>query len=186
MGTKLRWLIPICLVFVLNVVMSGTIESAQEATQTPSSPLSTSTPASDGSIVHIVEPGQSLWTIALMYSILESDLKRLNGIPESSNLIFPGDRLIIREAVAGGEETPGTPEATWTPTPTNTPEPVHTRVYAGATVRVRIANIESGRQTDALVQAPGLPPAEDDNRFWYISGIALVALVSVILLSRKK
>lgn len=84
-------------------------------TARPYIPLVTSTPNADGSIVHIVQPGQALWNIAAIYKVPLADLLSLNGLTENS-FIYPGDKIIIRKA----EITPTT-ELTEPPTPTLTP-----------------------------------------------------------------
>ncbi len=73
----------------------------------------TVTPQPDGSIVHIVEEGQTLWTIAAVYGIDLAELLSLNGMTEDS-FVHPGDRVIVR---AG-------PTATATVAPTATPSPM--------------------------------------------------------------
>jgi uncharacterized protein YkwD len=79
-------------------------------------PIYLSTPASDGSIIHTVQPGQTLWTIAAVYGIDLADLLELNGLRESS-LLHPGDEIIV--------QLPST--ATPSPAPTLTPWPTSTR-----------------------------------------------------------
>ncbi|MEM7330611.1 MAG: LysM peptidoglycan-binding domain-containing protein [Chloroflexota bacterium] len=55
---------------------------------------------------HIVQSGQSLWSLALLYDIKFADLLLFNGLNETS-LLQPGDELIIR--LAPGEAPPPTP-----------------------------------------------------------------------------
>jgi len=85
-------------------------------------PVVTATPQDDGSIVHTVKYGQTLYTIAVWYGVTTDQIKTLNGL--TSNTIYEGDKLIIR----------GTPTITVTPTvtptvfrptrtPTATPQP---------------------------------------------------------------
>lgn len=79
----------------------------------------TSTPNSDGSIVHVVQTGESLISIAEAYGVSVEEIKVLNNL--SSDEIFAGDTLIIRPAATV------TPTGTATATATNTPEPTSTR-----------------------------------------------------------
>ncbi len=74
------------------------------------------TPKSDGSVVHIVQPGETLFTISLAYKTTVDGLKSLNRL--SSDLIYPGDTLII--FLARPTETVA-PTETETPAPTATP-----------------------------------------------------------------
>ncbi|MFO7321980.1 MAG: LysM peptidoglycan-binding domain-containing protein [Chloroflexota bacterium] len=52
-------------------------------------------PAEDGSIVHSVEAGQTVWAIAMRYGVDPNEILALNRLTEHS-ILQPGDRLIIR------------------------------------------------------------------------------------------
>src|SRR5690606_27282848 len=52
-------------------------------------------PAEDGSIVHSVEAGQTVWAIAMRYGVDPNEILALNRLTEPS-ILQPGDRLIIR------------------------------------------------------------------------------------------
>jgi hypothetical protein len=68
----------------------------------------------DGSIVHTVESGQTLWTIAAVYQVELQTIFDLNNL-NSSSFVFPGDQIIIRAAGSYPTETPDQtpiPEAT--------------------------------------------------------------------------
>jgi LysM repeat protein len=81
--------------------------------------VQTATPMPDGSIVHIVQPGQNLILIAKAYGVLVLEIKDLNNL--TSDNIYVGDKLIIRKA-----STPGpTSTATATGTPTRAATPTH-------------------------------------------------------------
>lgn len=72
----------------------------------PVAPVVIAEPREDGSIVHLVDSGQSFWVIAARYEIPLSQLYLYNNLNEES-LITPGDELIIR--LADGQEPPPTP-----------------------------------------------------------------------------
>ena len=94
------------------------------------------TPQEDGSIVHTVQAGQTLWTIAAVYNVPLDQLRKLNNLAETP-LLHPGDRLIIQAALATAPpkvtqtstavtprpELPTPPLATRTPAPTATSPP---------------------------------------------------------------
>ena len=74
--------------------------TAPAAAQAPSAasgalPVLQATPMPDGSIVHTVQAGQTLWTVAAVYDIALAELLQLNGSTENS-LLHPGDELLIR------------------------------------------------------------------------------------------
>jgi hypothetical protein len=70
------------------------------------------TPRPDGCRVHIVQPGDTLFGIALQYGIPMEDLERLNaGSLGPNKMIFVGQELVL-----------SCPTATPTPLPTPTPE----------------------------------------------------------------
>jgi len=82
-------------------------------------PVVANTPGADGSILHVVQPGETLWAIAAAYDLSVDDLLTLNGLAESA-VLYPGDSLIVRPAFT---PTPVTPTATSTrePAPTRIP-----------------------------------------------------------------
>lgn len=130
---------------------SGNTSGATQATPLPGSlplgptatleimmPIQVATPAADGAIIHVVEQGQFLITIAEVYKISLADLFRLNNLTDQS-VIYPGEKLLIKVADRTPEPTPietvepTTPPApTPTPTrrPTHTPRPTRTEVNA--------------------------------------------------------
>ena len=71
----------------------GSSNSAQAALN----PLVVASPNPDGSLVHKVQPGQTLWTISAAYQVSLADLLQLNGYTESS-YIFPGDEVLVKPA----------------------------------------------------------------------------------------
>lgn len=57
----------------------------------------TSTPNSDGSILHVVQVGQTLVGIATIYQLPLKDLLEMNGLTMQS-IIQPGDHIIVKSA----------------------------------------------------------------------------------------
>jgi uncharacterized protein YkwD len=149
---------------------------------TPLYPIVVATPLPDGSIVHIVQPGQSLWSIAAVYKISLADLQMLNKLT-SSNTIYIGQKILIKppEITATGATTVtsspqlSTPISPATRTPTSgitkvvTSHPALTQVEE-ISVKVNMPESPKSKMDPFLLLIAGL----------IFSGTALVILGSVI------
>jgi uncharacterized protein YkwD len=80
-------------------------------------PVQIATPMPDGSIVHTVQSGQTLWTIAAIYKIDLQELLKLNHFNEGT-FIYPGQKVLIK-----GPDALPTPTASQTAIPTSTRKP---------------------------------------------------------------
>jgi LysM repeat protein len=84
-----------------------------EVTPVAPTPLVSMTPRLDGSIVHVVGYGQTLWEIALAYGATVDQLRAWNNLPEGSSDIYAGQKLLVRPAgLALPSETPAPGAAT--------------------------------------------------------------------------
>lgn len=103
----------------------GTVVTATSAVSQIVVPVTTATPQPDGSVIHIVQSGQSLWSIATAYGTKIDTIKQLNGL--TSDSIYNNQELVVYPA--GSMPTP-LPTATLTPTsaPTLTPTMTPTAV----------------------------------------------------------
>ncbi|UCH60718.1 MAG: LysM peptidoglycan-binding domain-containing protein [Anaerolineales bacterium] len=143
-------------------------------------PIQAATPAPDGSITHVVQPGQTLIGIATVYQIEFSELLRLNNLTTSS-LIFPGDRLVIRPA----EPTPTLATATPT-TLSSTPTRVASTARATRTPRATPTSVQAQTITPQLGQ--NLPveeatlPAENASWDPVLIFIAILTAAGAILI----
>jgi LysM repeat protein len=83
-------------------------------------PGPTATPHPDGALVHLVQPGDSLFGLSLQYNVPMDQILQLNGLTKDSFIV------IGRELVISAPATTATPEPTLAPkiTPTPTPEQV--------------------------------------------------------------
>jgi LysM repeat protein len=126
--------------------------AGQPAAQAQIGAFPTATPLADGSIVHIVQDGDNLATIAETYGVSMAEIRALNGKAPTSNLIFPGEALLIKTAPPPTETptiTPTQPRPTRTPTPfrpTRTPAPTRTASATPqptATVNPMVAGTEA-------------------------------------------
>lgn len=73
------------------------------------------TPKPDGSITHLVQPGETLWSIAIAYKTTINEIKSINRLVDDN--IYPGNILTI--VISKPTSTP-TATATVTPFPTST------------------------------------------------------------------
>jgi len=137
-------------------------------------PVTKADPRPDGSIVHIVRTGQTLWTIAAVYEVPLEQVMELNGNNET---IYPGDEVTVAPAGSAPTVTPTT-DLNATPIPSWTPTPLPTRAL---------------RPSDQLAQAQGTPvqlaaqsnlSAEQqakaaNSTVYLVVGIALVSIIAV-------
>mgnify|MGYP005813962501 CR=1 FL=1 len=123
------------LLMVAPVQAFGGLQSNQQPQQevTPDvSYIITSTPNPDGSIVHVVKEGETLWAISLAYGVTGEQIQVNSGNSPAATEVYIGQVLIIKlpdPATATPENTATptriTPSAT-TPRPTRTPHPTKT------------------------------------------------------------
>ena len=114
-------------------------------------PVTVAQPGEDGSIFHIVEIGQALWSIAMAYEVTVEELLALNSLSGNA-VIYEGQPLLVRPAF-----TP-TPSPTTTQTlrpPTRTPIPAQTAQIISTKIPEEIEPTENGflgfdRQTMGL------------------------------------
>jgi len=91
----------------------------------------TATPGADGTIIHVVQYGQTLWGIAEAYGIALTDLLTLNNLTEDS-AIWPDEQLVIFQGT--GETYTPTPTEIITEEPTLTPTPTRRPVQTEAAI----------------------------------------------------
>jgi len=60
--------------------------------------VSPQAPRADGSIVHVVSQGDTVWAIGVAYGVHPYDIIALNELPERGLFIRPGQELLIRAA----------------------------------------------------------------------------------------
>jgi LysM repeat protein len=78
-----------------SAASSGATNLSVAPTEAAFFPVVVATPRPDGSVVHEVQAGQSLWSIAATYGIALPDLLALNGFTNNT-FIFPGDKILIK------------------------------------------------------------------------------------------
>jgi uncharacterized protein YkwD len=98
---------------------TNTSAAATEAINQIMMPVVTATPNPDGSVVHVVQQGQSLWSIAIAYGTHIDILQKLNNLGDSIS-IYDGEKLKMPsvDPPSTPTVTPTLPLATSTITPT--------------------------------------------------------------------
>ena len=92
-------------------------------------PVSIATARPDGDVIHEVNYGQSLWSIAIAYGVRIEEIKRLNNLTE--NEVWSNQKLLVQKAATQPVSTltasasPATPVNSSPPSPTRslTPTP---------------------------------------------------------------
>jgi len=128
----------------------------------------TSTPQADGSIYHIVQPGESLWVISNAYGIPGSEIMVLNGNSPEAEEVYIGQVLLIRRANTPTPTSnvtltplPTTPHPTVfvpsrTPIPTKTPLPTPTPTQPPSTTQILFGDSQKVGLTMAAISIVGL------------------------------
>jgi LysM repeat protein len=141
------------------------------AYNTPISTKVPNTPNADGSVIYIVQPGDTALGIALAYGISLKDLLVLNGLTEKS-VIYPRQKIIIRPIF--------TPTATFPPsTPTQHPT---------ITLWVISTLTPTSTETSTLpmpIPVPGLPASTARNTVILIGFSALIIAALLVLIGSR-
>jgi len=136
-------------------------------------PVTVATTNEDGSIIHEVEIGQALWSIAAAYEVTVDQLLAINDLSANA-VINEGQMLLARPAYT---PTPS-PTITQTPrTPTRTPIPAQT----AQAVKTQIPNSE-----DSIFSFLGLDRQAMGLALILISGIGLVLIIVGTMAKDKK
>ncbi len=155
------------------VLDAGLTTGGTPVAYTPPAPLNPitptlipNTPNADGSIVHIVQPGDTLGSIYMAYNVPLADILKLNGLTLKST-IYPNQKIIIRAAFT---PTPTQPTSTPTIRPTDTPWPTSTPSATNSVI------------PPTPTPSPGLPVSAATEAVGVIilAALALAGLVAVL------
>jgi len=111
-----------------------------------SMPVAVSTAKPDGDVIHEVQYGQTLWSIAVQYNTTIAELKRLNNLPD--NTISPGWKLLIQKGATQPAPMADTsPDANAAVTSTETKYPTAIPFYTTTpTVTAAVPTVPLGQQ----------------------------------------
>lgn len=150
--------------------------------QTPATPLvyapplaSTAipnTPLPDGEIWHIVQPGETLWLIAITYGVKVAEIRQLNGMSEAE-AIYPNEKLLIRK----GSGVTATPEAAASPSPTAYTSPSPTASLPPL--------LPSATPPPAVTPSAAFDQLSRQNSILAVAVIVLAALLLAVLFARS-
>jgi LysM repeat protein len=163
---------------------SGSTGSAPAATQIALVPLTTATPNANGSIVHEVGYGQSLWSIAIAYGTKIDEIRNLNGLPAGSTDIYAGQRLVVRPAgayEAPSGLTPTEPETLDTPLSTS-PAPTLTPTTGSA---ASITPADTPTATPGPTRAPLINTAGSLSTRLLALALILIGVLGVVWVVRS-
>jgi len=144
---------------------------------TPRAPLNPNTPTivpntpnPDGSIVHIVQPGDTLGSLSMAYNVPLATILSQNALTLKST-IFVGQKIIIRTA---NTATPTQPTSTPTIPPTMTPWPTSTTTSTATAL------------PPSPTPSPSLPVKTAGGAVIAIVAAALVLAGLIAILGRKR
>ena len=153
----------------------GTPGAATGLTATPNiiAAVVVSTPQGDGKVIHVVQAGQALSSIAVAYGVKIADIRALNSIAVDNNKLYVGQKLLIR---LGNTATP-------TETITDTPLPPTRTLMPSSTKGTPLAtNTRLATQTQTpLPLLPKMPSLGSNQR--QSIGIILVVVCGLGLAS---
>jgi len=149
------------------------------------------TPQAVGIMVHVVQPGDSLYSIAMTYETTISDIRSRNGIAQNNDVIYPGEKLLIRVAF-----TPtASPAPTGTDVPsTSTPAPTGTLELQSPTPAPSRTLPISPSLSPSLTPSPQqtAPASNDSNSpppiamiMLIIGGLGLAGVIAFFLLRKN-
>ncbi|MEX1071937.1 MAG: CAP domain-containing protein [Anaerolineales bacterium] len=173
-------------VAVTGYIAGGTAPStsSQPAAAQPAAPVmipvTIAEPQADGSLVHIIRQGQTLWTVAAVYEVPLQQIIDLNGYSESQ-IIFPGDQVIVAPAgtVAPAQAEPSPtieePEPTEEPTIAPTAEATSQQLAA-------LQSENNGGAPEVIVLTSEQAESQNNTMKWVV-GLALASILGVIVAS---
>jgi uncharacterized protein YkwD len=163
-------------------IAGGSYPSGQaphpQANQPPSfqvAPVTTGTPLPDGTLIHVVGPGQTLWTIAAIYGVDLDTLMTMNGLT-SASVLHEGDRIIIQPSWTPAPSAVPTESVTATPNATPSPE---------SSAAAPIPSLSPTPTLAPLVSLPRLTPSIRPGSMILIGLGAILVLSGVLLAFRR-
>lgn len=154
-------------------------QAAPQAAAPVMIPVTKAEPQADGSIVHIIRQGQTLWTVSAVYEVPLQQIIDLNGYTESQ-IIFPGDEVIVAPA---GSAAP--PQAEPSPTAEEEPTATASAVPKAAPTSQELAALQSANDNaaPAVIILTSEQAKSQNNTVKWVVGLALASILAVIVAS---
>ena len=137
--------------------------------------VQTVTPSENGSLVHVVRNGQSMWSIAIAYGVHIIDLQRLNGYLDDQYTLWEGQKLRIPARTATAAVETATPAHAQQPTETATVPPEPTQAEPTAIAADAIPATGSDMEQGALADQGAL------REQWIFNILIILAVVGAAL-----
>jgi LysM repeat protein len=161
-----------------NFSASTKTNLSQQTTATPPLVIEaviTTTSQPDGSIIHEVQPGQSLWAIAIAYGIKIVDIVSWNKLSPDSPVVFIGQKLVVH----------GTSTITLSPTVTFTSHPITRTATPSKTPRPtqpsRTPTLTATPTHEPLIPTmPPMNPQVQSTLGYALVGVCAIGLLLVV------
>ena len=147
-------------------------------------PVQTATPDENGAVIHEVQPGQALWSIAIAYDTKIDELVRLNNLNPNNPTIYVGNKLLIFEDNRTPVSAELTPTSQVTPSPTFTPTTRPTRTMTASPSPTQLSMQPSSSPVSVETEDKA-PPTNSlfQNRTIGIVLISVLALGILLIVS---
>ncbi len=159
--------------------------SSSSGSQNTAAPAPTAAPVvanaqtrPDGSQVHIVQPGQTLWGIAQVYGVSLDTLRQLNGI--SGSTIYAGQAIIIKAAPV---TTSASASVSATPPPTMTPVVAQQPPTSIAAITTPLPVQQVAALVDAPEQSAADESGSDNGPRTVVLALAVVILLGAVAIT---
>ena len=189
-GTDRWWYVAVTGYIVGGSYPTGVppVTGTQQAAAPVMIPVTKAEPRPDGSVVHIIRTGQTLWTLSAVYEVPLDQIRALNGFTTGvdgsvSYIIHPGDEIIVKPP--GSEPTlVPTKDAnitpTFTPVPTSTPLPT----LRPTAQQLAAAETSPGSPLGQTSQLTSEAKAQAANTsVMLVVGVALLSILGVFVAS---
>ncbi|MEN8242192.1 MAG: CAP domain-containing protein [Chloroflexota bacterium] len=141
------------------------------------SPVIVAAQGADGSVIHIVQSGQTLWTIAAVYQVELQTILDLNNL-SSGSWVYPGDEILVKPP---GSSPQATPEIAATKTTNSEGQTALGTAFSSQPIETATQDSPSSSPTPLpTIAVPGEPFIADPTARWMIL-IAFVIIFVVVV-----